>query len=65
MSDNNLPPVTANTVQEFCEQICDTENGGTTVVKVNPPHPVWTGLYGNEVTQGNAVVLGGPFGLNS
>jgi hypothetical protein len=59
------PSYTSNTIQEICEQVCDPISGGTTVVSVNPPHPVWTGLYGEEITQGNAVTLGGPNGLNS
>jgi hypothetical protein len=65
MGENENQSVTANTIQEVCEQICDKENGGTKVVKVKPPNPVWTGLYGNSVTQGNAIVLGGTNGLNS
>lgn len=58
-------PVTANTIQEICVQVCEPISGGTTVVSVDPPHPVWTGLYGNSVTQGNASTLGGVNGLNA
>lgn len=60
-----LPSYTSNTIQEMCIQVCDPISGGTTVVSVNPPHPVWTGVYGQEITQGNAITLGGPNGLNS
>lgn len=67
LNDNpiTIPSYTSNTVQEMCIQVCDPISGGTTVVSVNPPHPVWTGLYGQEITQGNAITLGGPNGLNS
>jgi hypothetical protein len=55
-------PRSANTETFFCEQIC-TESG-TTVVEVVVPHPVWTGLYGESITQNNSVQLGGRNGLN-
>ena len=52
---------TANTIEDICVVLCDPAD----VVEVDAPHPVWTGLYGEQITQGNAVVLGGPNGLNS
>lgn len=55
--------MSANTEQNICLQICDL-SGGTTVVSVATPHPVWTNEYGGEVTQLNAVTLGGMYGLN-
>jgi hypothetical protein len=57
---------TANTIQDICVILCDDPaSGGTIATQVDAPHPVWTGLYGEQITQGNAVVLGGPNGLNS
>ena len=55
-------PVTANTIYESCV-ICDPLSSGATVTVTAVPHPVWTGLYGNDVIQGNAVQLGGQNGL--
>ena len=55
------PPRSANTETIICET-CD---GGQTVFEVTPPHPVWTDGKGTNVTQMNAVTLGGMFGLNS
>ena len=57
-------PVTANTIYESCV-ICDPCSSGGTATATAVPHPVWTGLYGNDVTQGNAVQLGGQNGLYS
>jgi hypothetical protein len=57
-------PVTANTIYESCV-ICDPYSSGGTATATAVPHPVWTGLYGNDVTQGNAVQLGGQNGLYS
>jgi hypothetical protein len=59
----NVLPRSANTEQNICLQICDL-SGGTTVVSVATPHPIWTNGYGGEVTQLNAVTLGGMYGLN-
>lgn len=56
-------PRSAGTETFLCEQICTT--GGTTVVSVTPPHPVWTDGYGATVTQNNMITLGGPDGLNA
>lgn len=53
--------ITANTIEDICVVLCDP----TDVVEANTPHPIWIGLYGEQITQGNAVVLGGPNGLNS
>ena len=53
--------ITANTIEDICVVLCDP----TDVIEANTPHPIWTGVYGAQVTQGNAVVLGGPNGLNS
>jgi len=52
------PSLTANTIYEGCV----TCSGDTHPVVV--PHPVWTGLYGESIMQGNAVELGGRNGLN-
>ena len=58
--------VTANTIQDICLILCDDPvSGGTVATQVDGPHPVWTGVYGEQITQGNAFVLGGPNGLNS
>jgi hypothetical protein len=56
-------PYTAGSESLICQQICTT--GGTTVVSVTPPHPVWTDGYGTNVTQNNMITLGGPDGLNA
>ena len=58
-------PRSAYTEQIICVQVCDDIDGSTVVVAVNPPHPVWTDNYGTEVTQLNAVTLGGVNGLNN
>ena len=58
-------PRSAYTEQIICVQVCDDISGSTVVVAVNPPHPVWTDNYGTEVTQLNAVTLGGVNGLNN
>ena len=58
-------PRSANTEQIICVQVCENTSGSTVVVAVNPPHPVWTDNYGTEVTQLNAVTLGGVNGLNN
>lgn len=50
---------TANTIYDECVICNDTST------TVDAPHPTWTDNYGNTVVQGNAVVLGGPNGLNS
>lgn len=58
--------ITANTIQDICLILCDDPaSGGTIATQVSAPHPIWTGLYGEQITQGNAIALGGPNGLNS
>ena len=57
-------PSTANTIGDSCV-ICNPCYSGGTATTVSVPHPVWTGLYGNSVTQGNAIQLGGQNGLYS
>jgi uncharacterized delta-60 repeat protein len=52
-------PISANTEYEVCE-VC---SGNTFTVEA--PHPVWTGMNGGAVTQLDAIVLGGPNGLNN
>ena len=68
-NNNNIfdyeSPRSAYTEQIICVQVCDDMSGSTVVVAVNPPHPVWTDNYGTEVTQLNAVTLGGINGLNN
>lgn len=54
-----LAPLSAGTPTEICLEQCNQ-----TVVSVAPPHPVWTNLGGKAVVMLDAVVLGGPFGLN-
>ena len=44
-------------------EVCVSCSGNTYTVQT--PHPVWTNLYGEPVTQMDAVVLGGVNGLNS
>ena len=58
-------PRSANTLVTICVEICTTGDTGTSVVSVNPPHPVYTDGYGTPVTQLNMVTLGGPNGLNN
>ena len=53
-------PTSANTEYSLCVVDC---SGNT--VNLDMPHPVWTNNYGIEVTQLNAVTLGGPNGLNN
>jgi len=50
-------PTSAGTTYYVCV-IC---NG--TATTVNPPHPIYSNLYGQDVTQLNAVQLGGTYGL--
>jgi len=50
-------PTSAGTTYYVCV-IC---NG--TATTVNPPHPVYSNLYGQDVVQLNAVQLGGTYGL--
>jgi len=57
--DNVAIAITANTEYIVCN-VC-----GDTATEINPPHPVWTGLYGETIIQANAVQLGGRNGLNS
>jgi hypothetical protein len=59
-----MAQTSANTEVTICEQICDG-SGGTTVVSVIPPHPVYSDLTGGTVVQLNMVTLGGPNGLNN
>lgn len=58
-------PRSANTLVTICVEICTTGVTDTSVVSVNPPHPVYTDGYGTPVTQLNMVTLGGPNGLNN
>ena len=62
--EETLVFITANTPYEACV-ICCPCGTGSTVNSVSTPHPVWTGIYGEIITQGNAVQLGGMNGLNS
>ena len=57
------PPRSANTEIDMCINVCSPD--GNTVVSVTPPHPVWSDGYGTQVTQLNAITLGGPNGLNN
>ena len=61
MSNYNYPAsaTSANTEVLICE-VC---SGSTFTVE--PPHPIWTDLYGNSVIQLNAITLGGMNGLNN
>lgn len=43
--------------------VCIECSGSTFTVEVE--HPIWTGLYGESITQLGAVQLGGPNGLNN
>ena len=61
--EENIPSKSANT--EYIECLVCWNASGSTVHPVDPPHPVWTGIYGESITQMNAVTLGGPNGLNS
>jgi hypothetical protein len=50
-------PTSAGTIYYTCV-ICDT-----TATTVNPPHPVYSNQFGQDVVQLNAVQLGGTYGL--
>lgn len=63
-SCNSSIPFSAGTEYEGCIICCPCSTGAT-VNEVSVPHPVWTGIYGNSVTQLNAVQLGGQNGLNN
>jgi uncharacterized delta-60 repeat protein len=52
---------TINSGDEYL--MCEVCSGDT--FTVNPPHPVWTNNYGTAVTMLDAIVLGGPNGLNN
>lgn len=58
-----MAETSANTETIICQEVCTS--GGTTVVQVVPPHPVYSDLTGGTVTQLNMVVLGGPNGIYS
>jgi len=58
----NCLPISANPEYNVCV-ICCPCGTGTTVNEITVPHPVFTGLYGNSVTQMNSVQLGGQNGL--
>jgi len=53
-------PLSAGTPVEICQELCNQ-----VVATIDPPHPVWNTLGGKTVVLFDAVVLGGPFGLNS
>lgn len=55
----------ANTPSDICLQICITGETGSTVISVNPPHPIWGNQYGGTVEQLNMITLGGQNGLNN
>lgn len=55
-----MPTTSANTETTVCFPSCDGS-----LIEVIPPHPVWTGIEGNDVIQMNAVTLGGINGLNN
>lgn len=57
------PILTANTAYNQCE-VCWDASGYTTSV-VPPPHPVWTGNYGETIIEASMVQLGGRNGLNA
>lgn len=59
---NSSIPISAGTEYKGCV-ICCPCGTGATVNEVTLPHPEWTGLYGNPVTQINSVQLGGQNGL--
>jgi hypothetical protein len=58
----NFLPTSAGTENNLCQEVCTS--GGTTVVTINPPHPIWTNLYGANVTELSMVTIGGN-GLNA
>jgi len=62
ISCNSSIPFSAGTEYKGCV-ICCPCGTGTTVNEVTLPHPEWTGLYGNPITQLDAVQLGGQNGL--
>lgn len=57
--EDTIPQISANTDYN----VCVTCSGSTYTVE--PPHPVWSGLYGESITQLNAIELGGRNGLYS
>lgn len=59
-----MEELSANTETIICQEVCDGA-GGTMVVEVIPPNPVWTNNKGQSVKQLNMVVIGGPNGLNA
>lgn len=62
--EETLTFMSAGTPYEACI-ICSPCCSGGTVNSVATPHPVWTGLNGEVITQLSAVQLGGMNGLNS
>jgi hypothetical protein len=48
----------------FTSKIC-FECDGNAIAKDDTPHPVYTDGQGNDIIQLQAVVIGGPNGLNS
>ncbi len=66
MSDYIYPvsASSANTEVTVCN-VCTDPLSGITISSVVPPHPVWTDGQNKPIIQMNAIVLGGPNGLNS
>jgi hypothetical protein len=56
-------PLSAGTEVSICV-LCPTESGST-VTSVTAPHPQWTNAQGKTVILLDAIVLGGPNGLNN
>jgi len=56
----NPPPISAGTEYNVCVIDC---SGNT--VSITPPHPTWTNEQGHAVVLLDAIVLGGPNGLNN
>ena len=57
--------ISAGTEYESCKDCCPCGATGGTVTKVSVPHPTWTDGSGRTIILLDAVVLGGPNGLNA
>lgn len=61
-----LAPLSAGTEYKVCVWCCAcSASPNESLFKVVPPHPIWTNERGKDVMLLDAIVLGGPNGLNA
>lgn len=57
--------ISAGTESKVCIICCECGPSGSTINLITPPHPQWTDGTGRPIILLDAIVLGGPNGLNS